>query len=158
MAQIVLIDIETYRPGLNNIGDVVSVHDDDVLLGPSYAGFSVVEVPGTAQEVVDLINAKMPERKRVFRSKAGAGEWTDERPEEAEVWNDGGEWKRIEARPKYMANLALTQATADAMKGEGLAVILSGSTTANLTTKAENQTSVSIAKIAVEEVAEEAKA
>ena len=87
MAQIVLIDTGTYREGLNSIGDIVSIHEDDVLLGPSYAGFQILAVPGTAQEVAALINSKIPETKHVFRSKVAAGEWTDKPPEEKEVWN-----------------------------------------------------------------------
>lgn len=63
MAQLVLIGTGTFRPGINNIGDVVSVHDDDVFLGPSYTDFNVVTVPGTAQEVFDLLSTKTPEIK-----------------------------------------------------------------------------------------------
>ena len=36
MAQIALIDAGTYRPRVNSIGDVVSIHDDAVHLGPAY--------------------------------------------------------------------------------------------------------------------------
>jgi len=57
MAQLVLIDTGTLRTkdgkAINAIGDLVSIHEDDVdLTGPGYAGFKVVKVPGTAEEVM----------------------------------------------------------------------------------------------------------
>ena len=60
MAQLVLIDTGTlrYKDGkaINAIGDLVSIHEDDVdLTGPGYAGFKVVKVPGTA-----MVETKKP--------------------------------------------------------------------------------------------------
>ena len=161
MAQIVLIDTGTYREGLNSIGDIVSIHEDDVLLGPSYAGFKVLAVPGTAQEVVDLINSKIPETKRVFRSKVGAGEWSDERPEEKEVWNDGGTWREVAARPKYQVNIALTKELESAVADQALAdtsklSFLGTVASSNIATAPANGTALTIAKAV--EVAEETKA
>ena len=163
MAQVVLIDTGTLRAdGSNSIGDVVSIHDDNVFLSPpSYEGFKIIVVPGTAQEVVDLLNSKIPEIKSVFRTKVSAGEWTDEPPEEKEVWNDNGTWKKVEKRPKYQVNLLITPDVKDSLEvaeKEDRDFLLVNAALANITAKAENQTSIAIAKIAVEDVIEEAKA
>ena len=161
MAQIVLIDTGTLREGLNSIGDIVSIHEDDVLLGPSYAGFKIIAVPGTAQEVVSLINSKIPVTKSVYRTKVGAGEWTDERPEEKEAWNDGGTWRAIESRPKYQVNLAVTKelesAVADkALTAGGKLSLIGAAATSNLATALVNRTALTIAKAV--DLVEETKA
>ena len=151
MAQIVLIDTGTLREGLNSIGDVVSVHDDNVVLGPSYDTFKIIRVPGTAQEVIDLINSKIPVIKPVFRSKAPAGEWSDERPEEAMVWNDNGTWRMVEAPPKYQVNIAVTKELENAVADKALAdtsklSILGSASTSNLATSEANKAVMTIVK------------
>ena len=53
MAQLVLISAGTYRENLNEIGDIVSIHDDDVLLsGPGYDSFEVLQITGLQAEEI----------------------------------------------------------------------------------------------------------
>lgn len=112
MAQLVLIDTGTLRVkdgvAINAIGDLVSIHDDNVALtGPGYDGFKVVKVPGTAEEVRQRLDANLPETKMAFKTSTPAGEFGFERPEEIEVWNDNGTWRKIEVRPKYQINVTV---------------------------------------------------
>ncbi len=112
MAQLVLIDTGTIRRvdgiAINAIGDLVSIHDDDVALtGPGYVNFKIVKVPGTAEEVRQRLDANLPEVKQAYKTNAPAGEFGFDRPEEIEVWNDGGTWRRIEKRPKYQINVTV---------------------------------------------------
>ena len=125
MAQLVLIDVGTLRVkdgvAINAIGDLVSVHDDDVsLTGPGYASFKVVKVPGTAEEVRQRLDANLPETKQAFKSSTPAGEFGFERPEEIEVWNDNGVWRKIEVRPKYQINVTVDKELEGQLKDEVL--------------------------------------
>lgn len=62
MAKIVLIAAGTYRPSIHNIGDVGSIHDDDVELGKAYDTFTVLKVLGIrAAEVKSIFEAKIPD-------------------------------------------------------------------------------------------------
>lgn len=108
MAQIVMIDTGTLRPGVNEIGDKVSVYDDDVHLGPAYSGFKVLKVPGTKAEVEALLHSKIPETRVVHKAKAPAGEWPFDEPERKEVWNDNGTWREVVKAPKYPVNVEVT--------------------------------------------------
>lgn len=144
MADIVLIAEGTYREGLNNIGDVVEVQEDGIITGGvGYANFTVINIPGTKAEVEALLNAKIPEQKRCFRSKANADEWSDEPPEEAEFWNDNGTWRKIEVRPKYQINVTVDKELKGQLKDEVLTAkskiaLLAAKATPNVTTKTEN--------------------
>jgi len=153
MAQIVMIGEGTLRVGLNDIGDVVAIHDDDVELGPAYSTFQVLVVPGTAKEVSALINSQMPEIKLVFRSMAGAGEWTDQRPEEKEVWSDNGTWREIAKRPTCQANIAVKEELANALADTALAgssklSLVRAAVTSNVATSKDNQAEIKIATTA----------
>lgn len=108
MAQIVMIAEGTVRPGLAAIGDVVSIHDDDVeLSGVGYEPFKIIQVKGmTAKEVQDKIRSLMPEQTRVFKTGAEANKWGFDRPEEKQVWKDGETWRDLAILPKYQINLA----------------------------------------------------
>ena len=148
MAQIVLIDTGTKRE-VNNIGDIVSVHDDDVALGGSYQCFKIVKVPGTAKDAVALIDSQIPEVKRVFKSSANAGEWTDARPEEKEVWNDNGTWRELAKPPKYQANLAITEELTNSLTDKALTdssklSLVKASVSSNLKVMTENQAEIKI--------------
>lgn len=117
MADLVLIAKGTYKEGVNNIGDIVSVHDDGrVSGGVGYENFKVVNIPGTAKEVLDRLNAELPQTKMCFRTKQDAGVWGDEPPEEAEFWLDGKVWKKIEVRPKYQLNLLVDETLENSLK------------------------------------------
>jgi len=103
MAKIVYIEKGTYRKGINEIGDIVTIHDDDAKLsGAGYKNFGILEVPGyTAEQVKKIIEAKIPERNIAFYSSVGE-KWTFERPQEKQVWkNEKGLWCFIEKEPKY---------------------------------------------------------
>ena len=152
MAQLVLIDTGTLRikdrVAINAIGDLVSVHDDDVsLTGPGYASFKVVKVPGTAEEVRQRLDATLPETKYAFKSSAPAGEFGFERPEEIEVWNDNGTWRKIETRPKYQINVTVDkelegQLVDEVLTAESKIALLAAKATPNITTKTENQVEI----------------
>lgn len=159
MAQLVLIDTGTLRyvdgVAINAIGDLVSIHDDDVALtGPGYANFKVVKVPGTAEEVRQRLDATMPEIKMAYKAAAPAGEFSFDRPEEIEVWNDGGTWRKIEKRPKYQINVTVDkelegQLADEVLTKEDKLPLLAAKTTANVTVKAENMVKIKeLAKVA----------
>ena len=108
MAQIVYIDEGTYREGINEIGDIVTVHDDDVKLsGAGYENFGILKVHDyTSEQVRKLIAAKIPERNVAFYSSIGE-KWTFERPQEKQVWkNEKGLWCFIEKEPKYRLTIS----------------------------------------------------
>jgi len=109
MAKIVCIAEGTVRPGINAIGDVVSIHDDNVdLAGTSYTTFGIVEMPGlTAEQVRESLKTLMPEEAMAYKTAAVANEWSLAEPEEQRVWKDGENlWRFLEDRPKYPITLA----------------------------------------------------
>ena len=62
MSKIICISNGTYREGINNIGDIVDIVDDDVELGPSYDTFNVIEVKASdgvisAAYIKEVLNA-----------------------------------------------------------------------------------------------------
>lgn len=111
MGQIVLIDTGTYKPGINNIDDIVSIHDDNVELGPASELFSILFVGGlTAVEINAITQAKVPEIEYAFRSADPINLWTLTPPQEKLVWKSGTDWFGLEEKPKY--NTTLTALTA----------------------------------------------
>lgn len=90
-AQIVCIDTGTYRKGINNIGDIVAIHDDDVeLTGGGYNGFNIVKVEGmTAKQVQTKINENKVEIKI---------------EKEVEYYLKNSVWYKLIDRPKYTFN------------------------------------------------------
>lgn len=59
MAKIVCIDTGIFKSDINNIGDVVSIHDDDVdLSGGAYDTFKIIIIKGiTAAEIQVKFNS-----------------------------------------------------------------------------------------------------
>ena len=111
MAKIVCIDTGTAKTGISEVGDVVSIHDDNVdLTGPGYENAKIIRVDGmTALEVRKILNAKIPEVKTAHRLPV-AGKWTF--MEEKQVWKDAsGKWCKLINRPKY--GLSLKDLTVD---------------------------------------------
>ena len=110
MAKIVCIAEGTVREGICEVGDVVSIHDDNVeLTGSGYTNFTIIEMPGlTATQVRESFNKIQPEEAEAYRSEAAADEWTLDRPEEKQVWKDPADtkWKFLEAPPKYKLTMA----------------------------------------------------
>ena len=105
MAKIVCIDTGTAKTGICEVGDVVSIHDDNVeLAGPGYTNAKVISVSGvTALEVRKILNAKIPEVKTARRLPV-AGKWCF--MEDKQVWKDAsGKWCDLINRPKYALSL-----------------------------------------------------
>ena len=62
MANIVCIAPGTYREGLNNLGDIVDIFDDDIVLGPACKTFEIIHVVGmTKAEVLVELGLSVPE-------------------------------------------------------------------------------------------------
>lgn len=112
MAQIVMIAAGTLRVGVNNIGDVVDVYDDNVELDEAYRDFTVLKVSGTAAQVKAALRAKLPKFKTAHQlplkgwtlDEPTAVDWSSgQRIAEQPVWSDDGgvTWKIIDKRPKY---------------------------------------------------------
>lgn len=166
MAQLVLIDTGTLRVKdgvtINAIGDLVSIHDDNVALtGPGYANFKVVKVPGKAEDVRQRLDANLPEIKMAFKTSTPAGEFGFERPEEIEVWNDNGTWRKIEVRPKYQINVTVDkelegQLVDEVLTAESKVSLLAAKAVPNVTTKTENLVEIKELSV-VKEVLEEVK-
>jgi len=152
MAQLVLIDTGTIRlkdgVAINAIGDLVSIHDDDVALtGPGYVNFKIVKVPGTAEEVRQRLDATLPEVKMAYKTNAPAGEFGFDRPEEIEVWNDNGVWRKIEKWPKYQINVAVDkelegQLVDEVLTAESKVSLLAAKAVPNVITKTENMVEI----------------
>ncbi len=89
MAQIVLIDTGTLRKDLNEVDDIVAIHEDDALLsGRGYDCYSVIKVEGIkAQNIKDKFSAKRPET----QEKDGKTFWL----------NSEGKWCELVNDPKY---------------------------------------------------------
>jgi hypothetical protein len=145
-----MIDTGTVREGLAAIGDVVSIHDDDVeLTGKGYENFTVVKVPGTAKEVTDRLQADAPEQKVAYKAMSAKDTFSFQRPEEATVWDDHGIWRKVENRPKYQLNLVndveLSNQLADeVLSKESKTSLLAAKIVYNVATKEENLTELEI--------------
>lgn len=159
MVYLIQIAEGTYRPGVNNIGDVLRVGEGPSLpSGPGYEGFKITVLEGvTKAEVEASLNSLLPETKRVWRTQTGVGEWGDTFPEEKEVWNDGGTWKALEKSPKYQFNLPLDEYDTSVLQSKEVDTATKVSqlylkAKVNLKEAVENQTPLEIAtaQVAVE--------
>jgi len=66
MAKIVCIAGATYREGINNIGDIISMYSDNVELGDSYSTFEVIEINASDGEVTPAgLSALLPSSEEV---------------------------------------------------------------------------------------------
>ncbi len=125
MAKLLCINAETYREGLNNIGDILGVFEDNHPFTPrELVAFDIIEVKGMTREECQ---AKLPivETKEGFTDKAtntfvsrseigtvlgipegdvGLADTT--KYDRTTLWNDKGEWKVMVKRPKYQHTLA----------------------------------------------------
>jgi hypothetical protein len=150
MAQIVLIAEGTVRKDLAFIGDIVSVHDDDVMLtGKGYENFTVVKVPGTAKEILERFQADAPEQKVAYKAMSAKDTFSFAKPEEATVWDDHGIWRKVENRPKYQLNLVndveLSNQLADeVLTSESKTSLLAAKIVYNVASKEENLTELEI--------------
>ena len=117
MAKIVCIAAGTVRSGINETGDIVSIHDDDVeLTGGGYDSFTIHTIPGvTAIQVRERLASIQPEQAVAF--EISPGEWSftksTEDDEEKRVWKDAaGKWYFLEDAPKY--SVTMTDLTGEA--------------------------------------------
>jgi len=115
VARLVLIAEGTVRED-TQVGDIVSVHDDDVVLsGAGYENFTILDVPGiSAKEVSELMVSIAPKVSMAFRlNTTPAGTWTLEQPEEKEVWQNPSDakWYFVEEPPKF--RVTVKQASLD---------------------------------------------
>jgi len=109
MAKIVCIAEGTVRPGICEIGDIVSIHDDDAnCSGSGYEYFTVLSFPGlTAVQVRESFVKIRPEEAVIYKTTTPADEWSLDRPEEGRVWKAlDGKWMFLDAVPKYRITLA----------------------------------------------------
>ena len=91
MAQIVCIDTGTLR-SVCGLGDIVTVHDDDVkLTGKGYSNFKVIKVANkTNADIRAIISSKMPELR--------------EEADETISWKSTtNRWYKLASRAKYSA-------------------------------------------------------
>lgn len=97
MAKIALITEKQYRPGINEVGDIVGVFNDDhSFTAKELADFNIVQVE-LDKATVELIP---PQVKTVFKS--ATTEWTDIEPDTKRTWRDSsGNWNEIVKDPKY---------------------------------------------------------
>ena len=92
MAQIVTIAAGAYDPGFNKVGDILSIHDDDVELNSrGYDNFKIIRIKGlTAAEVRAKIKTNEVDVATAF--KKNNGEWTleeeDDYIEDRQVWKN----------------------------------------------------------------------
>lgn len=140
MAKIILIDEKTLREGMA-IGDYVDAYDDNVVLGPAYDTYKILQVKETAAEVKQAIRAQEPEIKVAYKSRGEKDAWGFDPPEEKLLWKDGDDWKVIEKRPKYKSNFSIVS------KADAITDLLK--TQAHNFSKAENQVVLISEKVSV---------
>ena len=97
MTQVALIAAKTYNEDVNNIGDIVGRYPDDwVFTAKEKDLFDIIKI----SDSIDSIDAKIPDIKRL--TKAATTEWTDEEPEQKEVWQgEDKQYRDIVVNPKY---------------------------------------------------------
>jgi len=102
MAQILLINERGHNPGVNNVGDVVAIENDDVYLEEGHHSiFTIVQVPGVSKEQLQqAFEGLIP--KPVIIEHADL-------KEEIKCWDDNGTLRRLVKEPKYLLNLANLQ-------------------------------------------------
>ena len=78
MAQMVLIDTGTLNILINDLGDVVAAHEDDVeLTGMGYEPFRVVSITNvTVSQLLDIYSSLIPEIRMAYKPLAPPGKWT----------------------------------------------------------------------------------
>ena len=99
MAQLLLI--KTANTSLKTVGDIVGVYEDTHKFSTNeQTTFTILQIMGTREEVVNKLNAVRVPLERAYKSKSIT--WALERPEEKEVWQGTDEkWYFLEERIKY---------------------------------------------------------
>ncbi len=113
---LVYISDKTYRPGTNNIGDIVGVFPGDWEFTESERQvFNIVPVNFSKEEMEQTMWSLAPAEKEIYQVD---GEFIETEPlgklnvEIIKVWQDtDGQWKEIKDSPKY--KFSLKDLTAD---------------------------------------------
>ena len=87
------------RPGICDIGDIVSIHDDDVdLSGSGYSGFIVISVKGlTGNEIIQKFDESIPKTRCDIKNQR----WEYEKE---------SVWEEMKVYPKYLKNVSTLSA------------------------------------------------
>ncbi len=127
MAQLLLINKITEVPGIREVGDVVLIAEDTHKFSDlEKEKFDVVRVKGTKADYELLKVAAIP--KKPILKKTGVTGWSEEEPEEKEVWKDGDTYRELIDKPAHSVRWE------------------SGKFVHNLSRKTENLTSVTVEK------------
>jgi len=99
MAQLLLV--RTKNTDYKEVGDIVGIYEDSHAFTPdTLAVLDVMKVEGyTREQLVYYVQGKTPQTERVWRSRTT--QWTMERPEKFDAWDDRGTWRFLNERPKY---------------------------------------------------------
>jgi len=101
MAQLLLINKITEVPGVREIGDLVLIAEDTHNFSDlEKEKFDVVIVKGTKADYVLLKDAATP--KKPILKRTGVTGWSEEEPEEKEVWKDGEEYRELAESPAHI--------------------------------------------------------
>lgn len=143
MAKIVTIDTGTHNPVVNEIGDIVSIYDDNVSLGVAYATFKIINLPGlSVTEAEAALGNRAPNMKRIYKSVTVSGEWSFEEPDQSDSWQDvNGRWFLVNKTPKYTQSI--TTSMIDSLTKAKTKVELNNILTTveqKITTETSNQT------------------
>lgn len=104
MAKVVMINAQSYRPGVNEIGDIIEIQDDDVITGGmGYATFQVIAIQNlTAAEIRAKLGESWPVRMRISEE-----ETTGDEVAGRYWWNiTESKWYLIENQRKYAYSVA----------------------------------------------------
>ena len=101
MAKFLCVNAITYREGLNNIGDIVGVFNDDHPFTPrEKEAFDIIDMAGTREEV----ETSLPkfEIKEVVKIIDKINDYQEFGYEDVKrVWNNSGIWQELVKDPKY---------------------------------------------------------
>ena len=89
---------------LNSSNELISVHDDDVELGPAYDSFNVVKMEGLDKKDIHLaLKESNPDTVRV---------------KGVDYWVDGADLREIKTEKERMFDFAFVKADTDLFKGQ----------------------------------------
>jgi len=100
MAQLLLINKVTEVPGVREIGDLVLITEDAHKFSDlEKEKFDIIQVKGTKADYELFKEVATPKKKTLKR--LGVTGWSEEEPEEKEVWKDGEEYREIVDPPAH---------------------------------------------------------
>jgi len=109
MAHLLMINADSYRPGINEIGDVVNIRDDNHVYDPNeLERFDELKITNVTQkELIDALRSYNPERAAYRMPTTLRNRWSLDEPEHKYVWYKASEskWYFREVKPKYRFSL-----------------------------------------------------